>query len=197
MNTWDYQTVSSSIATPKSVRNRHKASVLYVVIFGALCASVTTWASVEIHTVPADIRASFSGNKCEEIFDYYRDSKVTEKPYIYGALARAAGKSSTQDFSFIAWCKTTRKDVERPYVLVANLGGKVWPGGCKFPVVGFDYPGGISIIRKSVRLDSFDRLEGGKKVSGAAFGPLVESEKDGLRYELFCFKGEWLRSNSD
>ncbi|MGN7726480.1 hypothetical protein ACTJIL_11795 [Luteimonas sp. 22616] len=151
----------------------------------------------DVHTVPLDIRRDFKESSCAEVLDYYSDSNVIEKPYLYGVVSIATGTKIENDYSFIAWCKSIDKNVERPYVLVGKLNGVTWPGGCKFPVRGFDYPGGVSITRRKVDLGLFADFQNRSVGKNTAFGPVVQSERDGLAYEVFCHRGRWLKRSLD
>ena len=165
-------------------------------IFLGMFLAIHPAMAVGVHTVPADIRDHFIRSGCSEITDYYSESRVVEKPYLYGVRSTITGNKIDNDYSFVAWCKSNDRS-ERKYILVGRLGGAVWPGGCKLPIRDFDYPGGLSIKRRRIDLSGymdFARKEVGKS---SAVGPVIRSEKDGLVYEVFCHHGSWVKRNID
>jgi hypothetical protein len=168
--------------------------VLFVLVVAFILHPVM---AADVHTVPIDIQSYFKKNTCTEVFDYYAEARVIEKPYLYGIKSIIKSKSIVNDYSFIAWCKSSVNGPERQYVLVGQLGGEVWPGGCKFPIRDFDYPGGLSISRKQVNLSSFNDFAHKSIGRKSAFGPVIRSERDGLVYEVFCHRGAWVKSNID
>lgn len=153
--------------------------------------------ATDIHTVPADIRAYFKQNSCSEVLDYYLQSRVIEKPYLYGVRSAVNGTKTKNDFSFLAWCKSTTRNADRPYVLVGRLDGATWPGGCKFPIQGFDFPGGLSVSKKKINLSMFTNFEYQSAGSHVVLGPVIRSEMDGLVYEVLCHDGAWVKRNID
>ncbi|QSX79733.1 hypothetical protein [Agrilutibacter solisilvae] len=150
-----------------------------------------------VHTVPVDIRDHFKSSGCSEITDYYSESRVIEKPYMYRVKSVIAGREVDNDYSFIAWCRSNKKDNETQYILVGQLGGGTWPGGCKLPIREFDYAGGLSVKVRSVDLSAFTDLARRSVGKNSARGPVIRSERDGLVYEVFCHRKSWVRRSTD
>lgn len=160
-----------------------------------LLLAVHSATAEEVHTVPTDIQHYFKRNSCWEVMDYYSESRVIEKPYLYGIRSAVTGNKVKKDYSFIAWCKSTGGDGQ--YVLVGQLDGIRWPGGCKFPIRDFDYPGGLSVSRRTVDLSEFTNFPHKSAGRRTSFGPVIRSERDGLAYEVFCHRGMWVKRNID
>lgn len=151
----------------------------------------------DVYTVPLPIRDFLKKYDCSGTLEHYSDWKGTESPYMYRVVSAATGRRMENDNSFISWCRATDENAEMPYVLVSKLDKAVWPGGCGFPIRGFDYPGGLKIVRKHIDLDAFDEFRRKSGESSSVFGPVIVSESDGLVYEIFCQRGTWLKRNID
>lgn len=162
-----------------------------IILLIMLVLTMRAAVAADVHVVPIEIRDYFKANGCSEVLDYYSESRVIDKPYLYGAISLAGGVKSNNDYSFIAWCKSLGGNFDNQYVLVGRLDGAVWPGGCKFPIGGFDYPGGIGIARKKISLGAFTDFSYRKVRGGSIVGAVISSERDGLVYEVFCHRGTW------
>lgn len=162
----------------------------------AMLLATQSTVAIDVHTVPVDVRSYFAKNGCSEVFDYYSESRIVEKPYLYGVRSTITGMRSEGDYSFIAWCKSN-KAVEDEYVLIGQLNGVGWPGGCKFPIHGFDYAGGLSIASRKINLAAFTDFRNKNVGDGSVSGLVIQSVKDGLAYQVFCHRGEWIRRNID
>lgn len=188
---WHY-----SPATMPTSASSHEVSMKTLFILVLMLITLSLNAS-ETHTVPLDIRSYFNKIGCSEILDYYSDSRVLDKPYLYGAVSASSGANVINDYSFLAWCKSNDVVGNGQYILVGQLEGHEWPGGCTFPVRGFDYPGGIEIKRMRINLSQFNSILRRNVGNGFSFGPVIRNEQDGLVSEIFCQRGEWVIRNID
>lgn len=167
--------------------------LFYLALISTLLPAMSI-AGVSNNVVPVDIREGAKKNGCEQIFDYYDEWRMIDKPYVYGVKGMITGKRTQRDFTYLAWCQKPQNfDNPNRYVLIADLGITQWPGGCKFPITGFEIPGGLRIKNLNNASLALYSSRSGVKAVGAKFsGPVIESDRDGLGYEIVCHEGNWL-----
>ncbi|MCC8363663.1 hypothetical protein LK996_11340 [Lysobacter sp. A6] len=143
-------------------------------LLASLAFSLVAFAGDEpAHTAPLDVRNFLVKQGCDEVVDFYSEQDVVGQPYVYGIGSLIDEGPLMRDFTFVAWCVR-----DHDYQVVADLGGRAWPGGCRFPIRGFDFAGSLTI-------------------TDSGRGILIRSERDGLVVTIRCDAGQWVRQASD
>jgi len=151
--------------------------------------------SGNVRVIPDDLYRYAEGQGCSQVSSFYRERpEVREPPYVYGVLAPNA-EVARQDFSFAFWCEQMERGA-RKYVLLLNLDGRAWPGGCTSRIEGQDFAGGLSVIRDLKEpLDWYWNMQDKKKLGRPGqmtAGPGIRSLYDGTGNIFYCHEGKWL-----